>query len=323
MLTRLQENFRRWALRGRAPEAVPVILSRQRIYVLPTGAGLAFSLTLVVMYLSAVNYSLSLGHALVFLLAGLGLAAILATFRNMVDLRLYPAHALPVFVGDTARFALVLENPRRQARHNLHLHLPGIAGAEAMLSEIPALDSCQVSLPVAARRRGRLLLPRLTLETTFPLGLIRTWSYAAPACHCLVYPQPAEDAPPLPEGLGDERGRQHQRAGQDDFADLRRHRQGDPLQHVAWKAAARQPDSPLLSKQFAGYASSHLWLDWAALPAGLGEEQGLSILTRWVLDAQASQRAWGLRLPGREIAPASGAEHAERCLEALALHGLE
>lgn len=323
MLKGMQETFRQWALRGRAPEPVPVVLSRHRIYVLPTRAGFAFGLTLVVMFLSAVNYSLSLGHALVFLLAGLGLAAILATFRNMVDLRISPGHATPVFAGETARFGLVLDNPRPQSRYNLHLTLPGIVGASTLLDELPALDSREVSLPYPASRRGRIALPRLTLETRFPLGLIRTWSYAAPAFTCLVYPAPAIEAPPLPEGAGSGEERQHQGAGQDDFADLRRHRPGDPLQHVAWKAAARLPDSPLLTKQFAGYASRNLWLDWASLPGGISEEQGLSILARWVLDAQAARLTWGLRIRDREILPASGPEHMHRCLEALALYGLD
>jgi uncharacterized protein (DUF58 family) len=217
----------------------------------------------------------------------------------------------------------VLDNPRTQSRYNLHLTLPEIAGASTLLDELPASDSREVSLPYPASRRGRIILPRLTIETRFPLGLIRTWSYAAPAFSCLVYPALAIDAPPLPEGAGSGEERQRQGTGQDDFADLRRHRPGDPLQHVAWKAAARLPDNPLLTKQFAGYAGRNLWLDWASLPGGISEEQGLSILARWVVDAQAALRTWGLRIPGREIQPASGSEHMHRCLEALALYGLD
>jgi hypothetical protein len=36
------------------------------------------------MLIGAINYNLSLGHALVFLLAGLGLVAMVHTFRNLV-----------------------------------------------------------------------------------------------------------------------------------------------------------------------------------------------------------------------------------------------
>ena len=39
----------------------------------------------------------------------------------------------------------------------------------------------------------------------------------------------------------------------------------------------------------------------------------------WVLAADARQLEYGLRLPGLEIAPDSGAAHKLRCLRALAL----
>ena len=81
---RLHEAFVRWALRVRPPEAAPIVLTPRRVYVLPTRAGLAYAFALGVILLGAMNYNLSLGHALVFLLAGLGIVAILHTFRNLL-----------------------------------------------------------------------------------------------------------------------------------------------------------------------------------------------------------------------------------------------
>jgi uncharacterized protein (DUF58 family) len=40
-----------------------------------------------------------------------------------------------------------------------------------------------------------------------------------------------------------------------------------------------------------------------------------------VLDADATGQGFGLRLPGLQIDPGSGARHRQRCLEALALYG--
>ena len=45
-----------------------------------------------------------------------------------------------------------------------------------------------------------------------------------------------------------------------------------------------------------------LWLDWNALPAAAGVETRLSCLTRWVLAAEEANVAYGLRLPGCELA---------------------
>lgn len=314
----LHEQFVRWALRIRPPEPVPIVLVQRRVYVLPTRAGLLYAISLIVMLIGAINYNLSLGYALVFLLAGLGLVTILHTFRNLAGLSLTVGSCPPVFAGEIARFPIFLQDTDARERRLLRLSLPGSPPA---LADVPAQGSTRVLLPCQTTRRGWLVMPRLTLDTTWPLGLIRTWSYAAPHLACLVYPRPANAVPPLPSFSGMQGGRLPGDAGDEDFAGLRRHQASDPPHHVAWKTAARQgPDAPLQTKQFAGTAAQSLWLDWDALPARLDVEDRLSILTRWVLDAEQAGVSWGLRLPGQTLAQAHGPAHAQACLVALALH---
>ena len=64
------------------------------MFVLPTRAGLAYLVALVVMLIGAINYPLSLGYALVFLLGGLGVSTILNTFRNLAHLRITTGRCL-------------------------------------------------------------------------------------------------------------------------------------------------------------------------------------------------------------------------------------
>ena len=52
-------------------------------------------------------------------------------------------------------------------------------------------------------------------------------------------------------------------------------------------------------------------------------EQRLSILTRWVIDADRTREDYGLRLPGQSFSPAHGDTHRRQCLEALAMFRLE
>jgi uncharacterized protein (DUF58 family) len=315
----LQERFVAWALRSRPPEPVPVVLAQRRVYVLPTRAGLLYAVSLVVMLIGAINYNLGLGYALVFLLAGLGVTAILHTFRNLAGLSLTVGAAEPVFAGETARYPLFLANADRRERRQLHLSLPG---QPTVTVDVPAAGTARALLPLVTTRRGRLEMPRATLATVWPLGLVRCWSYAAPALTCLVYPRPAGAVPPAPTFSGVAGGRHAGDSGDEDFAGLRRHQPSDPLHHVAWKAVARQDaTAPLVTKQFAGTAEQSLWLDWAALPPGMESETRLSVLTRQVLDVAAAGFVWGLRLPGREVAQSHGSDHLRACLEALALHG--
>lgn len=313
---RLHETFVRWALRVRPPEATPIILSQRRVYVLPTRAGLAYAAALGVILIGAMNYNLSLGHALVFLLAGLGIVAILHTFRNLAFLRIQPGRCEPVFAGNLALFSLALENQRVDARTSLRLFVNDGAPLEV---DIGPHATTLAALGVPAIRRGWLPMPRVTLETTWPLGLVRAWSYVVPDLQCLVYPAPAAKAPPLPWGGDSARGSTRDGRGADDFSGLRKHQASDAPRHVAWKAVARQ-DGPLLTKLFSGATAQQIWLDWQALPDALDSEQRLSILARWMLDADAAGLAWGLRLPAAHFAPDNGPAQLAAGLRALALY---
>lgn len=317
---RIQQRFTQWALRGNPPEPTPIILTQRRVYTLPTRAGLAYAVALLVMLIGAINYALSLGYALVFLLAGLGVASILGAFRNLAHLRITPGRCEPVFAGETARFGLVLHNARNAERLSLRLHALGSA---AVMVDIAARDTVEAQVPVAAHQRGWLPLPRVTLATTYPLGLVRAWSYAAPDLRCLIYPAPAEHAPPLPSGSGEHRGSRRQGSGADDFAGLREHQFTDPPRHVAWKVVARLDSDELFTKLFAGENAHSIWLDWHALPDTLEVEARIAILTRWVCDAQRAGLAYGLRLPGRTVEPGSDDGHFHQCLRTLALLGKE
>lgn len=315
----LRERFITWALRVRPPEPTPIVLGQRRIYVLPTRAGLAYAMCLLVMLLGAINYTLSLGYALTFLLVGLGVVAILHAFANLLGLNITLGRIEPTFAKATAVFQLILHNNRDEERSVIRLSLPG---QPPVAVDVPPRDGIIARLPLPAPRRGWLTMPRVTIETTHPLGLIRAWSYCAPDLRCLVYPEPAASAPPLPYDDGDAGGRIASSRGSDDFSGLRGYQAADPPRHVAWKIAARRgAESPLLTKQFAGSSAAAIWLDWNHLPAGIDGEERLSILTRWVLDAERQNLAWGLRLPEKVLPVARGSHHLHACLRALALHG--
>ncbi len=100
---------------------------------------------------------------------------------------------------------------------------------------------------------------------------------------------------------------------------MRDHQAADSPRHIAWKTVARQHDGPLLTKLFSGATAQQVWLDWDTLPEAMNVEARLSILARWMLDADAAGHAWGLRIPGTRLAPDNGAGQLTAGLRALAL----
>ena len=305
-----------WFHGSRAPEKGPITLGHRRVYIMPTRVGMMFAATLLIMLVGSINYVLSLGFMLTFLLAGMAIAGMIHTVRNLARLVIATGRAEPVFAGEAAQFRLFLENqapwmrPAVMVRHE--------ASMAQTVSDVPAAGIADVVLPVPATRRGWLGLGRVRLETRFPLGLFRAWSYIQPDYRCLVYPRPEKG--PLPPSSPDSSfgSRQATTQGTDDFSSLRTYQPADSPRHVAWKAVARSED--MLTKQFSGDASAELWLDWAHMPAGLEAEARLSRVAGWVLAAETGGLRYGLRLPGIEIPPAQGDAHRTACLTALALY---
>jgi uncharacterized protein (DUF58 family) len=316
MFQPLKNSASRWLFQWRGPERGTIVLVQRRVFILPTAQGLLFAGVILLMLTGSVNYDLSLGFILAFLLGAAGIQTMLHTFRNLAHLRITAGRVHPVFVGESAQFQLHIHNNTRADRYSI-----GVTGnaVSADYIDVPADSTVVAQVPVPAVQRGWLRPGRMTLFTRFPVGLFRAWSYAEPDVSCLVYPVPANPGLPLPapahgEGEGGLAG-----LGQDEFSGLRSYRPGDSPRHIAWKAVAR--DDTLLTKQFAGRADAELWLSWNDLPSQMPVEQRLSQLTRWVLEADAGGMTYGLRLPDATLPLAGGLPHRAECLRALALHG--
>lgn len=308
----LKQQLFRWQSDGSAPFR----LGQRRIFIIPSRGGLLFALALVVMLLGAINYTLALGHALVFLLAGLGLTGMVHTFRNLYGMLITPGRCEPVFVGETALFQLTLGNDGSSPRLALEL---GVEEGKTVMAAVDALESTKIAIPVTATRRGWLTLPRVKLATRYPLGLFYAWCYLQPAMRCLVYPQPVDSPLPAVSSTPNP-GERSGDGGQDDFAGFRERQPADSPRHVAWKASARNTGNrPLLIKQFAGGGQLELQLDWALTDPAQSTESRLSILCGWVLAAEAAGARYALHLPDRQIPPDGGEQQRQRCLEALAL----
>ena len=286
-----------WLFQLREAEPGEVFLKQRRVFIMPTQAGLAFSATLVVLFIGSVNYELSLGFVLTFLVASCGVIDMHLTFRNMAHLYLRAGKTQPVFAGEEAQFELHLINRYKYGRYAIWLGFlgDGIPTLE-QAADIAPNESCTVNLHVTSSERGWLAAPRVRLQTRFPLGLLRSWSYWLPDSKALVYPYPEEQGPPLPMlGIASEDGQGS--AGHDDFAGVRAYQAGDSMKHLAWRQIARidvRDGGALVTKHFEGGAKSELCLDFSQLPRAMDVEMRLSRMTRWVLEAEQQGLAYDL-----------------------------
>jgi len=292
------------------------ILTRRTLYMLPTRQGWMFATVLLALLLAAINYGNSLGYALTFLLAGVGVVSMLTTDRNLLHLRIRSGACTPVFAGGAAVFPVHLVNDARLPRYGVAL-MQG--KREVGRVDVGSGGIASIEIRVPAERRGWLALPEFHFNTRFPLGILYSWSRRiALNQRCLVYPRPSDPWPWRAHAQSDATLGARPAAGGDDFAGVRDYRPGDSPRQIDWKSAAR--GRGLLTKEFAAGLSETLWFDIERLPAE-GEAR-LSLLCRAVLDAEQAGLRYGLRLGTATIAPQSGEAHQQRCLRALALYGV-
>lgn len=307
-------RWRAW-LNRRVPPRRRVVLHRGNVFIFPSRTGFAFIGLIALLILAAINYQNSMVFGLAFLLASTFALAISHTFRNLSGLTIEAAGVRPVFAGEHAEFGVRLIRATPRGHHALWLGWPGEIPQNVDLDEE---SEQRLHIPVLASARGWLDPGRLRLETTWPLGLLRAWTWLDLAQAALVYPQPLLAGPPRRAALANGEGEQLVAEGHDDFVGLRPYRPGDSLKHIAWKSFAQEGE--LMVKEYGGHADRRLWLDFEVL-AGLGVEERLSTLCGWVLACEAARDEYGLRLPGVEIAPGHGEAHRAELLRALALHG--
>jgi uncharacterized protein (DUF58 family) len=311
-------RFANWMYGFTPPERGTVVLVHRRVYIVPARLGWLFAGTLAILLIGSINYALALGFALTFLLAGMGLTGMVHTARNLARIAVSPGRTEPIFAGEAAQFRLHLEG--RAAFDRPAILVRHLGSGSQMVLDLPAGAMLEVVLAVPAPQRGWLPLGRVMLETRFPLGLFRSWSYVEPDARCSVCPRP-ERAPRPPHSGEPAAGALRSPTQVNDyFSGLRGYQLSDSPRHVAWKAVARSHD--MLTKQFTGDAAAELWLDWRLLPAAMTLENRLSRLAGWVLAAERAGIVYGLRLPGVELAPARGGSHRADCLQALALYRL-
>lgn len=307
-------RFGRW-LQRRIPPARSVTLDQRRIFIFPSLPGLFFFVLLLLILLTAINYQNNMAYAVAFLLATLFVIGVLHTYANLAGLTLHAVAASAAFPGQQSEFTVRLERGRCAGHYGLRLAWPRGSDVQASLAEG---DSLELRLFVPVGQRGWYHPGRLLLESRYPLGLLRCWTWVDLDLQALVYPQPLASAEPPGTAAASAEGSAQPLAGSDDFFGFRDYRRGDSLRQVHWKGLAR--GQALQSKHYATFAERSAWLEWEAFP-GVPQEQRLSHLCYWALACEQGCQDYGLRLPGTDIPPTRGEAHLQQVLSALALFG--
>lgn len=308
---------RRWNkwLENRIPRVKSVKLTQRNTFIFPAKEGIVFLVIVLLIFIGGVNYENSLLLGTAFLLVSVFVVAIVSTYLNLSGLEIAVERAEPAHVGELA-FLIVNVRGTKPARYGLTFALDHFRETFNL-----ALDQSRViAIPFPGLRRGKVYPARILVESQYPLGLIRGWTWISLDEYAVIYPKPLKcDLIAQGDGYPDARHLVRNRQ-QEEFAGLREYRSGDPLKNIHWKQLAKS--GQLVTRMLEGTTSSTMVLSLDSVP-GPGLEQRLSQLTWWAENCHERQIPFMLALPAVKIPAATGMSHLNQVRTALALFGQE
>ncbi|WP_339670377.1 DUF58 domain-containing protein [Dasania marina] len=314
----LRQRFQRW-LDKRLPPSREHLLHRRTIFIFLSPAGYGFCALLLLLFVVAVNYQNNMVFALLFMLFGLLIVSLFHCYMNLSGLRVSYHQAANTFVGDSVPIKLLLSSDasscfavRCQWQQSVVVVSVGPGEGKPLAKGAEK----NITLHVTADKRGWLQPPRLLVESYYPLGLFRSWSWLAIELQALIYPAPQASPLGVSHSDNDGEGAAINVAGSDDFYGFQSYQPGHSLKHVHWQSFAK--GQPLQTKEFAAQSSQAYIIDWATFSGT--SEQRLSAMCYWVLQFSQQPCVYSLLLPNAQYGPGSGEAFKQQLLRALALY---
>ena len=289
-------------------------LGLRNLYILPTRFGWLWLAGSGLLQLVAIQSQRNGPLLLSFLMLGLWLLALHLTHFNLQGLDLQALPPTGGFADEPLAYRLLVRS--RGSRDAVQL------GPRRQPPPPPQrLNGGEAVLTVTwhSARRGLQTPGLLRIQTTAPLGLFRCWSLWEPPLLQPVYPARRPGpvaAAPGPSGNDDQQvaATPHQQ-GNASWHDLRPHRPEDGLGRLAWRSLAQGR-----GKQTKVFASDSPPAARLSPAPGVPIERALEHLSAEIWRRSQAGEAFGLDLGATHLAPATGPDHRDRCLLALATH---
>lgn len=289
-------------------------LHRRNLYTFPTPMGFAYLALAILIWLLGTNYQNNLILSLSYLQISLFVVAILHTYFNLAGVSLKLQGHEPVFAGDSLKFRFQVSTRNKTGCDGLALRWREGPFANG---EVDHLMPTQMDVPLPTTGRGIYRPERLLVESRYPFGLIRCWSWLKFPAAGIAYPAPVVCAWPGDGRVAADDGEREAVRGGDDFYGFVPYQPGASLRTVAWKHYAR--GRGLVSKQFAEPVAEEVWLRLADFNQHSNAELALGEMSFWAGQLMRQNKVFGLILGDTHILPDSGDDHHQRVLQALAM----
>ncbi len=317
-LVRIAHRF----IEKRTPKSDRLRLGLNNVYVFFSRQGFLFAALLCLTFVVGVNYANNLVLGLFFYLFGVWLIGVFYTFLQVSSLDIKLVQTQMTQAQSLCWVTLEISVRSGKPSHQVRLYFAGSpkeTQQEQTITLTAVSSPTLVKVPVYAAKRGVMTLPRLVIESVYPLGVMKAWAYGYFDSQALIYPKPErfvwQETQRQTAHQDDAEYGHASTVGQNDFDRLDEYQQGESLTRVSWTHLAR--GAGMLTKHFANPVSGHVHLAYVDMPS-THHEQKLSELCFAILQLQESGQPFTLTLASGASQTGVGDEFVRSCLMLLA-----
>ena len=287
----LKQKARQWIAKRFQVNQQKILLQRD-ILVFIHQQGFLYVVLILITFIAGINYANNLILGFCFLISAILCISFYLTFKQLHGLDIHIVVPEVGQVDQPVLLKLIFKQPTIIARY---LHIQWQQQEQTFY-----IDQTQHSLELCfiPDQRGEYHFDSIKIYATYPLGLVRAWTY--------LYPQHTIWI--APKAYDWRKEHKHQATldhdSLDEFKELRAFQQGDSYQNVAWKQVAR--GQGFFIKTFEAQANhQYLEIDYQQIPAQHHEEK-LSLMMGLVEQCEQLGDDYTLILPHARLERGQG-----------------
>lgn len=278
---------------------------------MPTSAGLWWLGSVFLLMLMGWGYANNLCLALAVLLLSLSVIFLIECHFNLEGLRVERISFEDQFHGSPSPWRAQLKDLTERSRRELRLRWDG---AEKFSAAIRLSSRGSAEGELVFPRPGRWLSPTLILESSYPLGLFRAWSFQHCEIQAWVYPSPLPQGQRFAQEHAEETHSERYKISTsgDEPHESKVFEPSDPFNRIDWKQFAKNRE--LRVRTYQETQASVFYYQWPYLD---GSEKSLRQLIGLLEEHYSRSERFGFKAQGLELTPECDPYHRQKILRSL------
>jgi uncharacterized protein (DUF58 family) len=286
-------------------------ISRKNIYIFPTKHGFQIGLFIILSLIAATIYQINLGLIILVTLSILFFLSILITFENINHLSFHPVESI-VSNQNNKGIKIQVTNHTHQKKLTFQISSRDNSLQSSDVNFYAGENT--VFLQGLFRQRGRYDFPLLKIETVFPFGIVRAWSWLQLKEPIYVYPAPIQYFKNFNHFLT--QTLKNQSNSNEDFDGIDQFQEGMSESKIAWKISNSK--NQLYIKKFEKHLNiSKILIDYEQIP-GTDHEAKLGIMVYLLFDCLQQKKEFAIKIKDVESEYGQTSVHLNKLLKIIA-----